>query len=76
VFEKDKVDSQQNEIKNKRSQEREDPCHSFSSGRPLSPAVHCLLSEIGSVFLKSLNGIANNPVFLTMPKWKSLLLSH
>jgi hypothetical protein len=46
--------------KNKESQLRESTWHSLSLERPLLPAVHYLLLEIGSMFLKSLSGIMND----------------
>jgi hypothetical protein len=46
--------------KNKESQLRESTWHSLSLERPLFPAVHYLLLEIGSMFLKSLSGIMND----------------
>jgi hypothetical protein len=47
--------------KNKGFQQREDPWHPLSPGRPLFPAVRCSLLEVGSIILKSLSGTMNNP---------------
>jgi hypothetical protein len=46
--------------KNKESQLTEDAWYPLSPGTALFPGVHCLLLNIGSMFLKSLSGIMND----------------